>query len=279
MTYYEILQISENASDEVIRMAYKALAKKYHPDIFDGDPQIAEIKMKELNEAYEILSDSQKRQEYDASIHNARDSQNSSRQTTSKKPNIFAKILKGFHAWSKLKKIVLLLTCISFVLLIVFNVSYDVVEDKFVYPARHHYSNTITKISSSETEPTATIGCGNQSCRYCEGIKKTISYDGGFDSWSKAVYGFNYIQELREVSRFLYNCANVFLILSILGIALLIALIVIPKIKTALKNRKATPPSPEPPPTQHGKLQFCKYCGVRIDEESRFCQSCGKKLI
>ena len=52
MNYYEILQVSENASEEVIRMAYKALAKKYHPDVFDGDSKIAEQKMKEINEAY-----------------------------------------------------------------------------------------------------------------------------------------------------------------------------------------------------------------------------------
>ena len=71
MTYYDILQVSENASEEVIRMAYKALAKKYHPDVFDGDPKIAEQKMKELNEAYEVLSNEQKRMEYDAFIHKA----------------------------------------------------------------------------------------------------------------------------------------------------------------------------------------------------------------
>ena len=69
MTYYDILQVSENASEEVIRMAYKALAKKYHPDVFDGDPKIAEQKMKELNEAYEVLSNQPKRMEYDAFIH------------------------------------------------------------------------------------------------------------------------------------------------------------------------------------------------------------------
>ena len=69
MNYYEILQVSENASEEVIRMAYKALAKKYHPDVFDGDPKIAEHKMKELNEAYEVLSNQPKRMEYDAFIN------------------------------------------------------------------------------------------------------------------------------------------------------------------------------------------------------------------
>lgn len=69
MTYYDILEISENASDEVVRMAYKALAKKYHPDVFKGDPKEAEEKMKQINEAFEILSDNQKRKQYDDSLH------------------------------------------------------------------------------------------------------------------------------------------------------------------------------------------------------------------
>lgn len=69
MTYYDILEISENASDEVVRMAYKALAKKYHPDVFKGDPKEAEEKMKQINEAFEILSDNQKRKQYDNSLH------------------------------------------------------------------------------------------------------------------------------------------------------------------------------------------------------------------
>ena len=66
MTYYEILQVTENASDEVIRMAYKALAKKYHPDLFVGDPKLAEEKMKEINTAYAVLTNPIKRAEYDA---------------------------------------------------------------------------------------------------------------------------------------------------------------------------------------------------------------------
>ena len=65
MTYYEILQVTENASEEVVRMAYKALAKKYHPDVFEGNPQEAEEKMKIINEAFEVLSNSEKRKLYD----------------------------------------------------------------------------------------------------------------------------------------------------------------------------------------------------------------------
>ena len=66
MTYYEILQVTENASDEVIKMAYKALAKKYHPDTFEGNKAVAEEMMKKINQAYTILSDPIKRKEYDA---------------------------------------------------------------------------------------------------------------------------------------------------------------------------------------------------------------------
>jgi len=44
MTYYEILEVAETASDDVILMAYKTVAEKYHPDVFNGDPQIAEEK-------------------------------------------------------------------------------------------------------------------------------------------------------------------------------------------------------------------------------------------
>ena len=64
--YYEILEVSKNASKEVIEKAYKVLAKKYHPDLQDAENKsIAEQKMKLINEAYEILSDDSKRQEYD----------------------------------------------------------------------------------------------------------------------------------------------------------------------------------------------------------------------
>lgn len=66
MTYYDILEISPTASEEVIKMAYKALAKKYHPDTYTGDKAYAELKMKEINEAYEVLSTDRKR--YDDEI-------------------------------------------------------------------------------------------------------------------------------------------------------------------------------------------------------------------
>lgn len=64
MNYYELLEISPSASVEVIRNAYKTLAKKYHPDTYKGDITFAEEKMKLLNEAISVLEDEGKRNEY-----------------------------------------------------------------------------------------------------------------------------------------------------------------------------------------------------------------------
>ncbi len=65
INYYEILEVSEKASKEVIEKAYKALAKKYHPDLNRDNPKEAEQKMKQLNEAFEILMDDSKRANFD----------------------------------------------------------------------------------------------------------------------------------------------------------------------------------------------------------------------
>lgn len=69
--YYEILEVDKNASQEVIEKAYKALAKKYHPDLQQGikKQEYAE-KMKVINEAYDILSDSFKREQYNQKLQN-----------------------------------------------------------------------------------------------------------------------------------------------------------------------------------------------------------------
>ena len=69
LNLYEILEVSEKASKEVIDKAYHVLAKKYHPDLQQGEAkQKAEEKMKQINAAYEILGNDEKRKEYDAKL-------------------------------------------------------------------------------------------------------------------------------------------------------------------------------------------------------------------
>ncbi len=66
---YEILEVSEKASKEVIDKAYHVLVKKYHPDLQQAEEKKnAEEKMKKINEAYEILGNEGKRKEYDISL-------------------------------------------------------------------------------------------------------------------------------------------------------------------------------------------------------------------
>lgn len=68
--YYEVLGVDRNASDAEIKRAYRKLAKKYHPDMNPGDKE-AEAKFKEVTEAYEVLSDSEKKAQYDQFGHAA----------------------------------------------------------------------------------------------------------------------------------------------------------------------------------------------------------------
>ncbi len=67
--YYDVLGVGRNASEQDIKKAYRRLAKQYHPDANQDDPS-AEAKFKEVNEAYEVLSDPQKRQQYNQFGHN-----------------------------------------------------------------------------------------------------------------------------------------------------------------------------------------------------------------
>ena len=70
--YYEVLGLSKDADDASIKKAYRSLAKKYHPDMNPGDSE-AEAKFKEVNEAYAVLSDSEKKAQYDQFGHAAFD--------------------------------------------------------------------------------------------------------------------------------------------------------------------------------------------------------------
>ncbi len=68
--YYEVLGVDKNADEEAIKKAYRVLAKKYHPDMNPGDKD-AEAKFKEASEAYAVLSDPQKKAQYDQFGHSA----------------------------------------------------------------------------------------------------------------------------------------------------------------------------------------------------------------
>ena len=68
--YYEVLGVDKSADDATLKKAYRKLAKKYHPDVNPGDKE-AEAKFKEATEAYTILSDPEKRKQYDQIGHAA----------------------------------------------------------------------------------------------------------------------------------------------------------------------------------------------------------------
>lgn len=72
MTYYNILEIPENASDELIHKAHKALADKYRPDIYKGDRSAAEEQLRRIDAAYETLSDPERRLAYDKFLHSVK---------------------------------------------------------------------------------------------------------------------------------------------------------------------------------------------------------------
>lgn len=69
MNYYQILGVNKNASQKEIKEAYKKLVKKYHPDIYSGDKTFAETKIKEINSAYDILSNEETKKAYDEEIN------------------------------------------------------------------------------------------------------------------------------------------------------------------------------------------------------------------
>ena len=67
--YYQILGVSREASAQDVKKAFRRLALRYHPDRNPDNPKQAEEKFKEINEAYQVLSDEQKRQQYDRLIN------------------------------------------------------------------------------------------------------------------------------------------------------------------------------------------------------------------
>jgi len=95
--YYAILGLPKNASDDDIKKAFRKLASKYHPDKFqDGDPEKvqAEAKFKEAKEAYELLSDKDKREAYDNSSRNPFRHNTHTQEDADNFKDIFAQVFK-----------------------------------------------------------------------------------------------------------------------------------------------------------------------------------------
>lgn len=92
--YYKILQIAPTASDEIVRAAYRAMAKLYHPDTTKYEKSVAEQRMKEINEAYQVLSDPIQREEYDAQFQRSHN-QSPPKEGTSKTASAESTVSKG----------------------------------------------------------------------------------------------------------------------------------------------------------------------------------------
>jgi len=101
-TYYDVLEVNDSASQEVIKAAYKALAKKYHPDSFKGETYECNNAMIKINEAYEVLSDTNKRKKYDEQIkYESNRSNIYDNQYSQKKENVKPDIKEEFHSNTK----------------------------------------------------------------------------------------------------------------------------------------------------------------------------------
>lgn len=98
-TYYDVLQVTEFASPEIIRAAYLALAKKYHPDICGDDPKAVE-KMKIINDAYAVLSDPDKRNRYDLMIRTQRAGQSAYGSTADQATNTYAQRTESYRYYN-----------------------------------------------------------------------------------------------------------------------------------------------------------------------------------
>ena len=95
--YYRILGVPEDADESTIKKAFRKLAKQYHPDTNNGNPE-AEKKFREINEAYSVLSDEGKRKEYDESRQNRQNSFGENETQSTRKKARTANPFAGFTA-------------------------------------------------------------------------------------------------------------------------------------------------------------------------------------
>ena len=97
--YYHILGLTleSNPDSELISQCHKALIKIFHPDVFKGDKKLGEKKVREINEAYEVLRDKKKRKKYDEDLKNYLNQQNKSSGATDNPKQNNYKTNKGFN--------------------------------------------------------------------------------------------------------------------------------------------------------------------------------------
>ena len=69
MSYYDVIGVPRYATFDQIKSVYRQQIKFFHPDVFDGIPEVADIKTRQLNEAYEVLPNPQRRFEYDQELY------------------------------------------------------------------------------------------------------------------------------------------------------------------------------------------------------------------
>ena len=122
-TLYDILQVSENASDEVIKAAYLSLIKKYHPDSNLAFRKEATEMTVLLNDAYSVLSNPQKRKEYDASLHSTAAYQASTSKTPPRQS--YSNLKPGDRSWTCMAKIFVgcMLALLIYLIFMVFHSS------------------------------------------------------------------------------------------------------------------------------------------------------------
>lgn len=92
--YYEILEVNEKASKEIIKKIFKIHIKNNHPDLFEGDEKILmEEKVKKINEAYEVLSNEDKRKKYDEELKQSKENLNNEKSLILMQENQYLKEL------------------------------------------------------------------------------------------------------------------------------------------------------------------------------------------
>lgn len=166
--YYEELEVSRHASSEVINKAYKTLAKKYHPDSTKENKELAEERFKEISEAYETLSDTEKRKKYDEQL------------------NTFEPII-DVNKYNQLVKDNQFLSSEISRLKNNYSANYSSHQNTNTYSASHYANSTVNNIKNTTSNNTSRSTTQNKSY-YEPSIIDIIKYK--IDHWIKNLIAF-----------------------------------------------------------------------------------------